>query len=244
MRFLRHLRPVLWVSQTCAGRHTHRESTKKSSQNTRHEPWVESIQEICIKSNALQPRAAVVFGNATCVLLAANSVLSGLQKHQPGIKCDLIIRCYYSLSLGSFHYCFFVLAGSWLHLCYHSLMISVAKQVLWIENNHFVCRQCDESPGAACGRRIGGSILPLGNFGAFHWIKYVSWWAAEVFLGLLDEPCCYSRSIELLPFPAPVSGAEKWHKIIPNKIRTFSGYWQANTKIRTTNREKLGSWWL
>ena len=38
-------------------------------------------------------------------------------------------------------------------------------------------------------------------------------------LGLLGDSCFYSSSIELLPFPAPVSGAKKYHKCSPQRTR-------------------------
>jgi len=40
-----------------------------------------------------------------------------------------------------------------------------------------------------------------------------------VSLGLLGDSCFYSSSIELLPFPAPVSGAKKNHKCSPQRTR-------------------------
>jgi hypothetical protein len=38
-------------------------------------------------------------------------------------------------------------------------------------------------------------------------------------LGLLGDICFYSSSIELLSFPAPVSGAKKYQKCSPKKTR-------------------------
>ena len=64
-----------------------------------------------------------------------------------------------------------------------------------------------------------GPILLLGILGAFHWEEKESWWEAEVSLGLLGDSCFYISFIELLPFPAPVSGAIFFHKCSPLRTR-------------------------
>ena len=54
-------------------------------------------------------------------------------------------------------------------------------------------------------------------------------------LGLLGDSCFYSSSIELLPFPAPVSGAKKNHKCSPQ--RTWCAKLLLRTKCENTDYE-------